>query len=61
MVARCLAALESLRADDIANTVPSEEQRSRDLFLGISGDVGADDCQAHAETKALEIAEPQRD
>lgn len=59
MVTRSLAVLEGLRANDVANTVTSEQQSGSKLLLGVSRNVAADHRQAHAETQALEVAKPK--
>ena len=61
LIPRLLAVLESLRSNDIAHTVSGEQGSTRELFLGVSGDVARDNCQAHAKSKTLEVAHPQRD
>lgn len=61
VVAGLFGALESLRADDVADAVAREEDRGRQLLLGVARDVGADHGQAHGEAQPLEVAEPQAD
>jgi hypothetical protein len=45
----------------VTNAVTREHERSSDLLLRESRDVGADHRQAHAEAQTLEVAEPQSD
>lgn len=59
MVMRSFTVLECLRANDVADAIASEENGRGELLLGVSGDIGADHGQTHAEAQALEIAEPQ--
>lgn len=61
MVPRRLTILESLRADNIPNTVPSKQQGTGDLFLRISGNIRADHSQTHTEAQTLEITQPESD
>ena len=60
LIPRLLAVLESLGSNDIAHAVSGEQGSTRELFLGVSGDVARDNCQAHAKSKTLEVTQPQR-
>ena len=61
MILRRLTILERLRPDDVSHAVPSKQNRPGNLLLGIPRNIGAHHRQTHAETQALEIAQPERD
>lgn len=61
MIARRLTRLERLRSDDVADTVASEQESTRNLLLGISSNIRTESRQCHTKSQALEETEPQRD
>jgi hypothetical protein len=55
LVSWLLAILERLWSDDIPNAVPGEKSGASQLFLRVTGYVGADNGEGHAEAETLEV------